>query len=262
MNKDFFRNIKNWFLSLKLEEKFSFLFSFSVLTISLFTTVVTSIFDLDDQWVIRAICLILSGLSFNSLWEQYVLIKGIEKKVNSLIDDKKIISSRYELESSYPLSEMWKDCDSVHIASMGSTQLFTTKRDILEKSISEGTDFEFILVEPTSMAMQEHLDNKCEDNFGVTKSAVEKFHDTIINLTKSQFFADSLDFYYTEINLPYALMIVNKRDVNLSFVKVDLYSIGVKDSERPSFIIYADDELFPFFIHQYNNIRKKSHPII
>ena len=49
-------------------------------------------------------------------------------------------------------------------------------------------------------------------------------------------------------------MYVEKHIESDSFVKVDLYSIGVKEGDRPCMIFYKNDPYFEFFKEQANNI--------
>lgn len=250
------KKIRDFFSNLSLSEKWNFVFLVVLFIISISSVIFTSLFNIENKWAIQLILLLITNICLANIWERYGILDKIDKKVQTVLN-RNSLNKRKIIESEYTLENMWYQAEKVSIAAMACSALFTTKREIFENSINAGTQFELIIMDPNSTSTFEHYKNKIKDGFNVNRQVSSLSLEAIKNFNNHS--SSQVKYWLTEINLPYAIMIVEKNIPEKSFIKIDLYSIDVFDGERPSFLIYRHDiEMYNFFIDQYQIIKNKS----
>lgn len=181
----------------------------------------------------------------------------IVQKIDGINGSNEKMHSRREVERNYPLRERLKDSKDVYIITTTAASLFLgASKEIIDEAIENGTKFTLITLNPKSEAWREYLANKMFNTGDANKSAADSVPDTI-----KKNYHDKINYLQTNINIPYALMYVIKNRDFESFIKIDLYSIGVQEGERPCLMIYQNNPYFDFFRRQVDIIIKKSNSV-
>lgn len=125
----------------------------------------------------------------------------------------------------------------------------------LKEALSNGTIFEFIGANPEKENIEKELRYKTSDN----KIGIKSLEDPLIFCSaylmdcKNEFI-----YYFTDVDINYSMIIVNKKNGDI-FIHVDLYTYGIEDKERRSFIINNDDyKNIVFYTDQFIEFRKNS----
>ena len=204
----------------------------------------------DDNTILNSILLTITSITIAIFLDRVGILSEIRKKVDSInINDDKL-RSRREVESIYPLKERWKNAKKVIVITTTASSLFLgASKEIIDEALSNDTELIFITLKPNSAAWEDYFEYKMNNKVETNKRASESVPNTIKND-----YHGKITYYQTKISIPYALMYVEKHIESDSFVKVDLYSIGVKEGDRPCMIFYKNDPYFEFFKEQANNI--------
>lgn len=225
---------------------------YAVISIGSLILLVLSSFGKADPNTIQSLIL----LTITSVTVALLLDRvGVLNEINTKLKGATAFRTRTEIENDYPLHEMWKDATVIKVVTMGGSVFFVGRlKDNVDKALKDGADFTFVHIKQGSTSWNEHFDNKM-----VNKTEENKIACISVAKTLTESYKDQIHYYQTEVNLPYALMYVEKKKG--SFVKVDLYSIDVPDGERPCMLIHTGEPHYDFFKNQIETIIGKSNKI-
>jgi hypothetical protein len=256
MNR-FPKRMKNQINSLDPAEKYNFIFLLALVIIGVITTFICAIIDLDNKFLLRIIELQISSICIAIIWERYGILLKIDSGIKSILS-KREISFRKNIEKEHPLDEMWNNATEIRIAAMACSVLFSNKRETLVGALKNKTSIELVIINPSSKAFLEQSSNKMINEFGIEKQLASSSIDALRNFSLHN--NARFKYFLTDVNLPYAIMIVNKKNRNEGFIKVDLYAVDVYESHRPCIIIpYSDSEMYHFFQEQYESIKRHAY---
>ncbi|WP_125702369.1 hypothetical protein [Lacticaseibacillus daqingensis] len=258
---------KYWqrFWSLDRDEKFNLITLLLTIGLALFTAVFTFTdfgwFSLSNAQSLAAILVILGVMASMQLVEKYGVLQDIKNSIKHLKDTNVLLSSRGEVEGKYSLDDRFGKADRVRIAALASVGLWTgTPFNVIKKAVEqEHTRFDFLSVDPQSATVDEVMANKItDDDLTLMSRPLEQYRRAC---EKSPEFAAKVTYNVFDINLPYALMIVDKKDGS-KLLKIDLYDYLTDDADRRSFFVVLDDAdpLYKFYDRQWDKYAAAAHP--
>ena len=258
-------------------DRYSTIVFTAVLITSLILLIISTIKGQDQNLLLALILLTITSVTISVLMDRVGVLGRLEKSVDTVTEikteiecqdgtlkdiekrlkDAESFRTRSEIENEYPLNEMWEDAKAIKVVTMGGSAFFIGKlKGNVDGALEQGASFTFVNIKQESDAWKEHYNNKMENKtegnmvacLGVPRTITDSYNGKIT-------------YYQTEVNIPYAIMFVEKKNPNESFVKVDLYSIGVKDKDRPCMLLYQGDPHFEFFKGQIEMIIQRSEKI-
>lgn len=185
----------------------------------------------------------------------------IKKRLQSKPMVKKaVVSSRKILERE-SLDVRWSDAQEIDICSYFANMLIFS--DCINQALAKGVHIKYLVVDPESYAAEEVMKYRLKN---VTKNTYRSSFDEAVNLYQAmknsdfEYFDKSLhngelEVKKTTLHLDQAIMIVKKKIVSDSTVKVDFYTFDTDDTNRRSIMIpFGDKENFDFFCKQFDYI--------
>ncbi len=171
-----------------------------------------------------------------------------------------LVSSRKELER-VSLDERWKNAVEISVCSHLSTMLLSSER--LIRALESGIHIRFVIVEPDSFAMNEAIKYRLK-NVRATKfkRAYEQTQELLADaIALKQSYEQQgkaygvLEAKTTTLILSEAMMIVRKKNIFESTIKLDLYTFHTDPTDRRSLLIpYEDRENYDFFCEEFEMI--------
>lgn len=187
----------------------------------------------------------------------------IKKRLQSKpIFKKAVVSSRKILERE-SLDVRWSDAQEIDICSYFANMLIFS--DCINQALAKGVHIKYLVVDPESYAAEEVMKYRLKN---VTENTYRSSFDEAVNLYQAmknsdfEYFDKSLhngelEVRKTTLHLDQAIMIVKKKIISDSTVKVDLYTFDTDDTNRRSIMIpFGDKENFDFFCRQFDYIWK------
>lgn len=247
------KEIIAYFQGANSADRYNLLVFLAVSAVSLFLLIFSSLSGVDSTIIYSLILLTLTSVTISVLLDRVGILKDIDgmMKRTSLNEGFK---PRKEIESEYPIHKMWEDAKSISVVTMGGTAFFIGRlKENLDKALDSGVCFSLVTIKVDTPTWNEHYYNKMENKTTENVNACRSICETI-----EEHYKGKISYYLTEVNLPYALMLVEKKKAKDSFLKVDLYAIETPDGERPCCIIYQDNPYYEFYKNQIDIIIKKS----
>ena len=173
---------------------------------------------------------------------------------------KTVVSSRQILDRE-PLDVRWADAKEIDICSYFANMLIFS--DYINQALAKGAHIKYLVVDPESNAAAEVMKYRLKN---VTKNTYRSSFDEAVNLYQAmknsdyQYFDKSLqngelEVRKTTLHLDQAIMIVKKKIISDSTVKVDFYTFDTDDMNRRSIMIpFGDKENYDFFCEQFDYI--------
>lgn len=180
----------------------------------------------------------------------YILMINISN--NTKEDNTVYLTNRLLSEGN--LQNLFTGADEILFVGISNDGILNfNNKEIIENATEDGINFKFICINPDSDSYDEIIRNKTKNTRKAVKDSIHFYNEILSDKSKKK-----VEFYLTDINLPFS-MVIKKKKGRIKFVKVDLYGIDVNDRERRSIIINPKDiENISFYDKQWNNILHKS----
>jgi len=187
-------------------------------------------------------------------------IEVVERNINTYKDHYSVsyFKTREEIDEKLnPLKNMFTDVCSLNIVTVSGINLLDVHGKKILNLLEKEVDVKLVVLKVGTNAFEEHFANKL-DSLGHLKGGSVTTWESWVELCEKY---HKLKLKYTDICLPYNILYVKKKNQNESFIKVDLYAINAEPHDRPCMYIKPEDEMFDYFIKQFNIIWETGHKV-
>lgn len=229
---------------------------FIILLLSVIASIILLLFDflniiiLSPEKQLSLIIILLSILVAANISEKYGILSELRESIYGLDETHPYLTVRQKYEKIHPLDELLTDATELNLLAIANTSFLKGNGlTHLTNAVRKGIRVKIISLQPQSAAEQLYTDSKILNQVSIPLiDNIESY----LNVAKhDKKVRELVEMKVCDLIIPYSMIIIKKNN-QVTYMKVDLYSMDVEYPDRRSLIIPINDfENINFFLDQW-----------